>query len=68
MIFDFIYALFLHTFVGEKTTFSPKSLATVSPSEDDKSHNTMRAPCFANLSAVALPNPEALPVTNATKP
>ena len=44
----------------------PSSFATCAPSDELKSPSTTLLPALANLSTVALPNPEAPPVTKAT--
>ena len=58
-----MYSVLL-TSVGEKQQlFSPSSLATLSPSLVGRSATTTLAPFRVNLCAVALPKPEAPPVT-----
>ena len=47
---------------------APSSLATLSPSEVDRSAITTFAPCDSNFSVVALPKPDAPPVTTAAIP
>ena len=51
---------------GENTQFSPKASATAWPCDVGKSQSTTLAPFWTNLSTVALPRPEAPPVTSAT--
>ena len=56
------------TSAGANLQSSPSSLATSSPGELGKSRTTTLAPFLTSLSAVALPRPDAPPVTKPTKP
>lgn len=58
------------TSIGVKITSGPSDFTKSSPCscDDFKSAAMILAPCFANLSTVPRPNPEAPPVTSATNP
>lgn len=56
------------TSTGAKVTLSPISFATSFPFDVGKSHKTTRLPSLTNLSTVALPKPDAPPVTKLTEP
>lgn len=56
------------TSAAENTQESPNSLATFCPADVGRSQMTTFPPCRTNLSVVALPRPDAPPVTSATRP